>query len=224
MSRPGRWSAVSASRNIDVNYVEVCKREKDPYRFICWCRPPFPEGDSDDEAEYDWDDEDEESEFERGYDSDLEETESEDGSSWRNNRRASVCTTASRQQTKYDGGDKQMKRKRRCDGGMSCLCGEPADDYPNHKWITSWAGRQKFMRQIDMIYLRDPEVFDMYVTNDYAGYGFAEVLENLLLDFVEEDNNWREQWVVCEVIALLLFTDLSSDLIGLVSFPSLWDR
>jgi hypothetical protein len=41
----------------------------------------------------------------------------------------------------------------------------------------------------------------------------AEVIENLLLDFVEANGNWREQWVVCEALSFFLQTDLAADLL-----------
>jgi hypothetical protein len=42
----------------------------------------------------------------------------------------------------------------------------------------------------------------MYIFNDYEGYGILEVLQNLVLDFIEAKDNWKEQWAVCESIPL----------------------
>ncbi|KAL4790687.1 hypothetical protein BDV19DRAFT_330387 [Aspergillus venezuelensis] len=46
----------------------------------------------------------------------------------------------------------------------------------------------------------------MYVFNDFQGYGILEVLENLVLDFIEARDNWEEQWADCEAIPLYCLT------------------
>lgn len=38
------------------------------------------------------------------------------------------------------------------------------------------------------------------------------VVENLLVDCVEADGNWREQWVVCDSLPYFLQTDLAEGL------------
>ncbi|KAK3290822.1 uncharacterized protein B0H64DRAFT_420639 [Chaetomium fimeti] len=75
-----------------------------------------------------------------------------------------------------------------CDGGKTCLCGKPAQEHPDHKWITmlTWPD------------FATPGNFDMHTFSDHAAYGVVEVIENLLLDFVEANGNWREQWVVID--------------------------
>ncbi|XHG02977.1 hypothetical protein AWENTII_006298 [Aspergillus wentii] len=55
-----------------------------------------------------------------------------------------------------------------------------------------------------MVDLRDPDSFSMYTFNDHAGYGGIEVAQNMLLDFHEASGNWKEQWAVCEALALML--------------------
>ncbi|KAL2267981.1 hypothetical protein VTJ83DRAFT_2827 [Remersonia thermophila] len=99
-----------------------------------------------------------------------------------------------------------------CDGGKTCLCGKPAADHPDHKWIATYASRRKFIGQIDMAQFRDPNNFDLDCYNDTPLYGIMEVVENLLLDFVEADKNWREQWVVCETMAFFLHTELALEM------------
>lgn len=101
------------------------------------------------------------------------------------------------------------KEKVKCDAGKTCLCGKPASEHPDHHWIISHAGLQKFNTQRTMCYLRCPDAFDMHIYNDFEGYGVLEVLENLLLDFVEADGNWKEQWVVCETMVWFLLDDAS---------------
>ncbi|KAL1838829.1 hypothetical protein VTJ49DRAFT_2186 [Mycothermus thermophilus] len=155
--RGQRWSAVSASGNIDTAYRQLWNTPEKAYQFICWCRPPFPEP-GDDEDDEDEDDEP------------------------------------------------------ACDGGKTCLCGKPAADHPDHKWIATHAARRKFIGQIDMAHFRDPNNFGLKCYQDTPLYGIMEVVENLLLDFVEADRNWREQWVVCETMAFFMHTDLAADM------------
>lgn len=42
------------------------------------------------------------------------------------------------------------------------------------------AGFEKFIYMNKEQYNRDPENFNMYIYNDWAGYGVTEVLENLV--------------------------------------------
>ncbi|GAB1316843.1 hypothetical protein MFIFM68171_07053 [Madurella fahalii] len=105
-----------------------------------------------------------------------------------------------------DAGD--AGKKKRCDGGKTCLCLKPAQDHPDHQWITTYACRRKFFAQNAMLELRCPDNFRMHTYQDHEGYGVVEMIENLLLDFVEVDGNWREQWVVCETLAFFLQTDM----------------
>lgn len=44
----------------------------------------------------------------------------------------------------------------------------------------------------------------MYIYNDFAGYGLVEVMQNIVLDFVEAEGNWKEQWAICEGTAHFL--------------------
>lgn len=46
-----------------------------------------------------------------------------------------------------------------------------------------------------------------------------EVLQNLILDFVEAKDNWKEQWVVCEAMAFWLSDHSSDPLYQYVSIP-----
>jgi hypothetical protein len=101
-----------------------------------------------------------------------------------------------------------------CDGGKTCLCWKPAGENPGHKWISTYACRRKFMSLVDMARFRDPDNFRMHTFSDHEGLGVLELIENLLLDFVESDSNWREQWVVCEALSFFLQTDLAEALVG----------
>ena len=48
--------------------------------------------------------------------------------------------------------------------------------------------------------------------NDHEAYAMVEEVENLLVDCVEADGNWREQWVVCDSLPYFLQTDLAEGL------------
>ncbi|KAL4905127.1 hypothetical protein BDW74DRAFT_153060 [Aspergillus multicolor] len=110
------------------------------------------------------------------------------------------------------------KSDAKCDLGEMCMCNKPAADYPEHPFTISEAGHNKFIDQIAHTNVREPDAFDMYVFNDFAGYGVWEVLQNLVLDFVEAKDNWKEQWAVCQALpfdwmtgAAMPFTMLDAD-------------
>lgn len=67
-----------------------------------------------------------------------------------------------------------------------------------------------------MMSLRCPDNFDMHIYNDFEGMGVMEVLENLVIDFMESEDNWREQWVVCEALAFVMHSDMVDSLMGYV--------
>lgn len=92
-----------------------------------------------------------------------------------------------------DDAEEEDENENSCDGGKTCLCGKKADEHPGYKWITTYACRRKFLAQVSMAHLRDPANFGMYTYKYHEGYGMLELVENLLLDFVEADSNWREQ-------------------------------
>ncbi|KAH9883568.1 hypothetical protein F4778DRAFT_775118 [Xylariomycetidae sp. FL2044] len=87
-------------------------------------------------------------------------------------------------------------------GKKGCVCFKSPEENPEQPWIISRAGHRKFYTQFIHAALRDPDAFGMYTFNDHAGYGCLELVQNLVLDFVEAAaRGWREQWAVCEGIA-----------------------
>jgi hypothetical protein len=98
-------------------------------------------------------------------------------------------------------GEEEEPPKQRCDGGRTCLCDKPASEHPDHPWQILQAGKLKWLMQRSMCDIRDPDGFGMYIYNDWSAWGALEVLENLILDFVEAKGNWKEQWVVVEGMA-----------------------
>jgi len=120
-----------------------------------------------------------------------------------------------------DGEDPDAQSKSKCDGGESCLCRKPAAEHPDHPWILSNAGFRKYLTQSTHAALRCPDNFDMYTYNDHQGYGVLQVVQNLLLDFVEAKSNLREQWAVCEAMVLFLLAPDSQPMFGYIFSCSL---
>ncbi|KAL6233293.1 hypothetical protein BDW75DRAFT_215624 [Aspergillus navahoensis] len=92
------------------------------------------------------------------------------------------------------------KPKAKCDFGKTCMCNKPAEEHPDYPLTISKAGHTKFIDQIVHTNVRNPDSFNMYVYNDFAGYGVWEVLQNLAVDFTESKDNWKEQWAVCQAL------------------------
>ncbi|KAF5863229.1 hypothetical protein ETB97_010457 [Aspergillus alliaceus] len=90
------------------------------------------------------------------------------------------------------------KSKVRCDGGNKCFCNKPVLDHSEHPWVVTRAGLRKLANQHVHADSRNPDLF---------GYGVVEVVQNLVLDFVEASGNWKEQWAVCEAMSLFLNGD-----------------
>lgn len=95
-------------------------------------------------------------------------------------------------------------------GRKHCVCLKPVAENPEHPWLVSQAGYRKYATQRIHLDLRDPDGFKMYTFNDHAAYGCVEVVQNLLLDYVEDaGRGWREQWAICEGLALFLLSPMS---------------
>ena len=95
-----------------------------------------------------------------------------------------------------------------CDGGKKCLCHKLASDHPEYPWVATRAGVRKLSNQHVHADIRCPDVFDMDVFNDFTGYGLVEVAQNLILDFVEAEGDWKEQWAICEAVGIAIFGDM----------------
>lgn len=90
-----------------------------------------------------------------------------------------------------------------CDGGETCICKTPQAERPDHVWIMSNAGLEKLQVTLIQLSLRDADSINMLTHNDQVGYSIMEVIENLVLDFDEAMDAREEQWVICEVTAVL---------------------
>lgn len=165
-----RWSAVSVSRNADDEFRLAVQDPERANDFICICPPPFASGDGDDDDEDDDNDSDDDDDEDEDDDDDAD-----DG----------------------DMAQKTKEGKQKCDGGETCICNKPANENPEHDWVVTYGGFRKWIAQLTMAAVRCPDVFGMYTYNDHSAYGTLEVIQNLLLDWVEA-GTWQEQWVVCE--------------------------
>ncbi|KAK1759092.1 hypothetical protein QBC47DRAFT_436617 [Echria macrotheca] len=114
-----------------------------------------------------------------------------------------------------DSSEKLEKKAKQslCDGGKSCLCGKPASLNPDHFLTITNAGWSKFRGQSEMVYVRCPDDFDVLTYKDYYSYAVLEVLENLVLDFVEADGDWKGQWAVVEGMVWFLADEISEPLL-----------
>lgn len=172
-----RWSAVSGSRNIDTSFKLAVQDAQKANTYKCICRPPFLRNEDDEDEDEDED----------GYDDTDEEGEEGDDDDDNN-----------------DNDEKKNKSKKtRCDGGRSCLCHKPASEHPTHDWILTYGGYRKFVAQLQMSDLRNPDNFGMYTYNDHLAYGVLEIIQNLFLDY-DEASSWQEQWWICEALILFL--------------------
>ncbi|KAI9044001.1 uncharacterized protein KD926_002380 [Aspergillus affinis] len=172
-----RWAAVSGTGNIYAGYIE--QMAKDPegrYAYKCLCRPPFPDGD---------------------YESDEEGSLNEGCSDSEHDNK----TNANDKETATG---ENPPAKPRCDGGKTCLCKKPVAEHPDHPWAFTHAGLSKFIDLRLCGDLRCPDFYDMYTFNDHHSYGIMEVVENLILDFDEAKEDWKEQWAMCEAAVLFL--------------------
>lgn len=91
---------------------------------------------------------------------------------------------------------------------------KPATEHPDHSWVITVAGIQKFITLSIQSQVRDPDAMDMYTYNDHFGYGVLELAQNLLLDFDEAKGDWKQQWSICESVIMFFARDVAEPLFG----------
>jgi hypothetical protein len=183
-----RWSAVSVTRNADEDFR---MRNRDPVRgftFICLGRVPWTSAGDEDSEEEDDDDDGEDVLKERKKD-------------------AAVSTVILLRLLI----DIDFLQKVNPDSQL-----KPAAEFPGEKWIFTNSGIDKYVAVNVCNNVRDPDNFEMYVSNDSAGYGGMEIVENLMLDFEEFKGDWKRQWAVCEAAALFFSSNSIGPLLGYV--------
>ena len=74
-----------------------------------------------------------------------------------------------------------------CDGGSGplCMCRRPADSHPQYDWVMTKRGFEHALHWMREREKRTQENYEVYVFNDFNGYGIQEVLENMLVKFDE---------------------------------------
>ncbi|KAL9092540.1 MAG: hypothetical protein Q9165_004344 [Trypethelium subeluteriae] len=96
---------------------------------------------------------------------------------------------------------KHYNEKTKC-GEDGCMCNKPLKENPDWTWFTTrkaWDMRADLQDGAD---LRNPDNFDMYVYNDFAGYGQQELIENTLVafntEYVKKNPSLNELWAIIE--------------------------
>lgn len=57
---------------------------------------------------------------------------------------------------------------------------KPAEEHPEWKWIMMWQSWTSLTDYMTRASYTDPDLFDMYIYNDFHWYGLAELIENLV--------------------------------------------
>ncbi|KAF2233834.1 hypothetical protein EV356DRAFT_533372 [Viridothelium virens] len=96
-------------------------------------------------------------------------------------------------------------KKSKC-GEDDCMCGKPLRENPDWTWFTTrkaWQMRDDLKCEADF---RHPDYFDMYVYNDFAGYGIQQVIENTLVafntEYTKKNPSLNELWAIIEALDL----------------------
>lgn len=57
---------------------------------------------------------------------------------------------------------------------------KPLSEHPEWPWRVSKPARKMAAKYAQDVDKRDPDIFGMYIYNDYHGYGTVEVIENMV--------------------------------------------
>ncbi|KAJ8109846.1 hypothetical protein OPT61_g7160 [Boeremia exigua] len=84
---------------------------------------------------------------------------------------------------------------------------EPAKDHPDHKWVIMWKGYKMFMDYRRRSNYCCPDRFGMYISNDFEGWGYQELIENFIVEFDSSlkkkgDSAIKDAWAVVSAISL----------------------
>ncbi|RYP21690.1 hypothetical protein DL767_009206 [Monosporascus sp. MG133] len=91
---------------------------------------------------------------------------------------------------------------------------KPAADHPDHKWISMWQAWKKYCYLKRHALYTNPDMFGMYIYNDFHGYGIQELVQNTLLAFDKEfskkthdDARLNEMWSITSSLVHWLLRD-----------------
>ncbi|KAM7189553.1 hypothetical protein V8F20_010092 [Naviculisporaceae sp. PSN 640] len=179
-----RWSEVSASRNADHKYKLFTETDK-AYEFHCLYDPAFRPVQIDDDEDH------EEEDKENRNVSNISDTPTS----------KSKSSSKKPEPIPLDVGTEEME-------------GKPASEYPNHPYTMTCAGNHRLHYIRVHSSFRNPGTFGLHTFNDHMAYGAMEVIENIVLDYEEASKagNYREQWAICEAIAVLFSIDGAPDM------------
>ncbi|CAI7648887.1 unnamed protein product [Penicillium manginii] len=88
---------------------------------------------------------------------------------------------------------------------------KPLAEHPEAKWSLSRAAVRRFNMMREQLQYRDAGSFGIQMFGEYSIWGTIKVIDNQILDF-QEANDWKEQWAVCEALAILLGAEELSDM------------
>ncbi|KAJ3158294.1 hypothetical protein HDU86_003003 [Geranomyces michiganensis] len=83
----------------------------------------------------------------------------------------------------------------------------PAKDFPDRKWVMLWDGWKQFKNYVKRAKYCDPDRFEMHISNDFEGYGFQELLENMVNAFetaLKKKDNLVQMWAIVSAIGMWL--------------------
>jgi hypothetical protein len=84
---------------------------------------------------------------------------------------------------------------------------EPAANHPEWKFVMLWQARKMCREYGRRAKYCDPDMFGMYIYNDWCGWGLQELIENFIVAFDKElkkkgDDQLVRMWVVISALAL----------------------
>ncbi|KAF2464874.1 uncharacterized protein BDR25DRAFT_172186, partial [Lindgomyces ingoldianus] len=96
---------------------------------------------------------------------------------------------------------------------------QPATNHQDWKWVIMWQGWKILLDCTRGAKYCNPDMFGMYISNDWKGWGLQELLENLMLEFDQElkkseTDSLDQMWAIVRVIGLWLNND-DMDLISM---------
>ncbi|KAJ5746072.1 hypothetical protein N7520_011254 [Penicillium odoratum] len=106
------------------------------------------------------------------------------------------------EEAENEGDVEKQPKPARCVGGKTCLCRKPASEHPDHPWRLTAAGFAKIRDMTTQVTMRDPEKFGLTGYMDQSCIGLLQVMTNLIIDFLAAEGNWKEQWPLCEAMAI----------------------
>ncbi|KAI0003598.1 hypothetical protein F4779DRAFT_92148 [Xylariaceae sp. FL0662B] len=91
---------------------------------------------------------------------------------------------------------------------------EPAAQHPGYRWICMWETWKMYCDLKRRATYTDPDLFNMWIYNDFHGYGLQELIESVLLAFDKElekkkrdENSLKKMWATMAALVHWLLND-----------------